>query len=115
MPNWKGRFRNMDFRRYFGQLIRKETPAWIVPVICWIGPAQMTAFETAYCNWLALAGDTPDSYLRSEALNELIEVLSTLRSEFETGTLHDCEDGNDENPIILDNTSLGTLNFSENE
>jgi hypothetical protein len=40
----------------------------------------------------------------------LIRVWHNLRSIFPVATLHDCVDGNDENPVVLDKTLLGTFN-----
>jgi hypothetical protein len=42
------------------------------------------------------------------AQDNLIAVWLQLRSEFPPATLHDCVDGNDENPVVLDKTQLGT-------
>lgn len=56
--------------------------------------------------WLAhYAGWITVSY----RLNVLIRVLSDLRSVYPVATLHDCDDGSDDNPVRLDNTTLGTL------
>jgi hypothetical protein len=37
----------------------------------------------------------------------LVTVLSNLRSTYPGATLHDCDDGSDQNPVRLDNTALG--------
>jgi hypothetical protein len=54
---------------------------------------------TNYSEWITV----------SYRLNILIRVLSDLRSNHPTATLHDCDDGSDDNPVRLDNTTLGTL------
>ncbi len=45
----------------------------------------------------------------SYQLNILIRVLSNLQSIYPSATIHDCDDGSDDNPDRLDNTILGTL------
>ncbi|MGV3604186.1 MAG: hypothetical protein ACO1N1_23390 [Dyadobacter fermentans] len=37
MPGWLPMFQNLDLRRYAERMIRLETPAHILPKICWIG------------------------------------------------------------------------------
>ena len=45
----------------------------------------------------------------SARLRRLLDVFQSLRSAYPTATLHDCDDGDDENPVRLDQTSLGTF------
>lgn len=45
----------------------------------------------------------------SYRLNKLIRIFSKLRSIYPAATLHDCDDGSDDNPVRLDNTILGNL------
>ena len=45
------------------------------------------------------------------SLNRLIAILSQLNNIYPEGTLHDCdESGPDDNPIVLNQTALGTAN-----
>jgi hypothetical protein len=37
MPGWISKFKNINFRRYAERIIRTETPAHLLPKICWIG------------------------------------------------------------------------------
>lgn len=37
MAGWMPLFQNLDFRRYAERMIRLETPAHILPKICWVG------------------------------------------------------------------------------
>ena len=37
----------------------------------------------------------------------VVNLMSKLRSVYPGATLHDCDDGSDENPVRLDNTALG--------
>ena len=55
--------------------------------------------EGFYTDWLEV----------SVLLRRLLLVFQSLRSAYPTATLHDCDDGDDENPVRLDQTTLGTL------
>jgi hypothetical protein len=112
LPGYTTRFSNMDFRAYFERIIRQELPAHILAKICWIGAEQMATFETRYRAWLEyqqghLNDNTPDE--TNQTLNELIDILNQLYTIYPKGTLHDCEDGNDDNPIVLGRTHIGDL------
>jgi hypothetical protein len=48
----------------------------------------------------------------SYRLKIVIELLSKLRNTYPAATLHDCDDGNDENPVRLNNTALGNYRLS---
>lgn len=45
----------------------------------------------------------------SYRLRIVVNLLSKLRNTYPGATLHDCDDGSDQNPVRLDNTALGTL------
>jgi len=45
----------------------------------------------------------------SYRLNILLRIFTHLKSIYPTATLHDCDDGSDDNPVRLDNTILGNL------
>lgn len=55
--------------------------------------------ESYYADWLDV----------SFRLHRLLGVFSQLRSAYPEATLHDCDDGDDDSPVRLDQTSLGTL------
>jgi hypothetical protein len=118
LPYWPERFQDMNFRRFVERTLRLEAPAHIVLKICWIDVRQMYDLEQAYAAWLqtfmqsACAGttDSPTVPL-TDSLNRLIDILSQLTNVYPEGTLHDCEEsGPDDNPIILNQTALGTAN-----
>jgi hypothetical protein len=48
----------------------------------------------------------------SYRLKIVVELLSKLRNTYPAATLHDCDDGNDENPVRLNNTALGNYRLS---
>lgn len=113
LPYWPWRFRNMHFRRYLERTIREHTPSHVAVRICWIAEQDMDAFEDSYWPWRnALATDAPDL---PEKQDRFVEVWSRLRSVFPHATLHDCVEGEDENPVVLDNTTLGTFLEGEDD
>lgn len=71
--------------------------AWGLP-----DPAALTSLRALlnefYSDWLDV----------SARLCRLLLVFQDLRSAYPTATLHDCDDGDDENPVRLDQTTLGT-------
>lgn len=111
LPYWPVRFRDMNFRRQVEHTLRLEAPAHVALKICWLDLRQMHAFEGAYRHWLehlALAQAHQEHDLPS-ALKQLLAIFTQLHSVYPQGTLHDCEDEDtSDNPIILDQTALGT-------
>ncbi len=113
LPYWPQHFKNMAFRDYFENMLRKEAPAHTLAKICWLNNDDMRRFEAAYKAWLvALANYTEDNTtitaLRT-ANDALINILFYLHSEFPEATLHDCEDSKDTNPVMLGRTILGSF------
>ena len=53
--------------------------------------------------------------IRSDALNELIKVMSSLRNVYPIATLYDCKESEAENPVSLNSTILGTFKPLEDE
>ncbi|NEP17169.1 MAG: hypothetical protein F6J97_09705 [Leptolyngbya sp. SIO4C1] len=112
LPYWPERFRDMNFRRFVERTLRLEAPAHVALKICWVDAYQMHQFDHAYRNWIeqfslnaceGSACDLPGS------LANLIDILTQLENVYPQGTLHDCEESDpDDNPIILDQTALGT-------
>lgn len=112
LPGYTTRFANIDYRRYLERLIRSELPAHVLARICWVGREQLAEFEEKYHNWLIAKAQTctekdPDAY--ATALNELLSILDELYSVYPTGVLHDCDNPDEERPIVLGQTSLGSL------
>ena len=111
LPYWPGRFTNTDFRKLMENKLRAEAPAHVFLTICWISYHHLEAFERAYKNWLLEKLKQPTNQESiSQALQNLIEILESLRNIYPVGTLHDCdEDENLENSIILNNSALGEI------
>ncbi len=114
LPYWPTRFREMNFRRLVERTLRLETPAHVALKICWVNVVQMHEFEEAYRDWLEqlhLDACRDGSCRFTAALNRLIDILSHLNNVYPEGTLHDCdESSSDDNPILLNQTALGTAN-----
>ena len=101
----------MDFRKFMDKALRREAPAHVLLNICWIDCRQMYELETKFKAWLVETGRSiPNKATTSQALSELIDILTRIRNVYPTGTLHDCEeDENLEGAIILNNSVLGTF------
>lgn len=59
----------------------------------------MGLLQASYGDWIEV----------SYRLHVLIHIFTSLKSDYPTATLHDCDDGGDDNPVRLNNTILGTL------
>ena len=110
LPYWPKRFDNMDFRRFFEKTVRLETPAHIHPKICWADQSDIIKFEKAYRDWLTeKAKKYPDPPELSKLTKNLIKIMNDIRSVYPIATLHDCEEGGDDNIVILNQSILGTF------
>jgi hypothetical protein len=115
LPASASRFRNMDFRRFAEALIRAETPAHILPKICWISKDAMMALEKRYRNWLYLKAGM-GSGDRAEILRLFIfgdegeedKGLFTVRNVYPSQNLYECDSGEDQPKFILGRTALGS-------
>lgn len=132
LPSWPERFQSTRFRQFVEKKIRLEVPAHIYVKICWISHCEMQVFENCYTDWLQRHADLPEEIngtlpltstlveddvelsqqlnQYSNSLNELIIKLHDLTTVFPLAQIHDCEnEGGDEPPITLNNTTLGSL------
>lgn len=93
------------FRRFAEETIRLEIPAHLGLKICWISNQQMEIFEPLFCDWLAeLAKEEPDKTTLTTKLTALLAEFVKLKSIYPKAYLHDCQDGNDENRVYLNQT-----------
>lgn len=100
LPYWARRFRNNDFRTFFENTIRRESPAHVLPGILWIKPQQMQAFERQFRCWLMNVG-------HSDCADKMIEILEQLENVFIDAFAVDCDTGGgNDNIIFLDKTPL---------
>ena len=121
LPAWEKRFASMDFRRFLEKTVRLETPAHVFPRICWVNEMQMSMFEDAYKDWLEAharyllrPGQRNNARYR-KALERITEILPRLKNVYPEGTLHDCEEGSERNPVILGRTGVGDLENKEKQ
>jgi hypothetical protein len=111
LPAYAGRFVNMDFRRFAEEVIREETPAHLLPKICWISRDDMARLEAAYHDGLeGRAG--ADAAARREKLVALIAALFAVKNVYPAHQLHPCDSPEDQPKFILGRTALGS---GENE
>ncbi|MEM0517023.1 hypothetical protein [Aequorivita flava] len=118
LPGWTERYSNVDFRRFLENLIQKELPAHIMAKICWIGypksfdtkgeENEMMVLEEAYKEWLFAKTDMGQKQPNTK-LKRLIKIMSTLHTIYTQGKLHDCDDDEEQQDIILGRTNLGKL------
>ncbi len=110
LPYWTERFRNMDFRGFAEDTIHRETPAHILPKFCWVSMYDMHRLETAYTDWFAENKKyKPNMNVLKTKLVTLIKTLNTLTNVYPEGHLHDCDNPSTDNPVILNQTILGTF------
>jgi hypothetical protein len=84
-------------------LIRQNDPRFCLPARLAVSPARWDALKnlllSRYAEWLTV----------SYRLAALIQRFTRLASIYPAATLHDCDDGNDDNPVRLNNTILGSM------
>nr|MBP6314678.1 hypothetical protein [Chitinophagaceae bacterium] len=120
LPGYIGRFRNLNFRIYAEQIFRQEAPAHCLLKICWVNRADFLSFQNAYKAWLNHYGkfrttqyfNNPSSTVNTKALKlhrDLLLSIKALNTIYPVGNLFDCVSSEISNPILLGNTSLGTI------
>lgn len=112
LPAYGSRFQSMDFRRFAEELIREETPAHILPKICWIDNDDMARFEKDYRDWIYLKAGA-EKAKRQEKLSRFIETLFTVRNVYPSERLHECDSGEEQPKFVLGRTALGTEDTDE--
>jgi hypothetical protein len=105
LPVYAGRFKDLDFRRFAEAVIREETPAHILPKICWVSKADMVELQKYYQDWLSLKAGT-NTEQRHEKLVNFIKQLFAVRTVYPSQKLSGCEGGDKQ--FILGQTRLGT-------
>ena len=113
LPADAGRFKNMDFRRFAEETIRRETPAHVLPKICWLGEERMAEVEKAWRAWQALL-DGSQSGSRPARLAALSDALFESKSTYPEQHLHGCDAPESQQKFILDRSPLGSLRADDN-
>lgn len=108
LPAFAGRFQNMDFRVFVEDTIRHETPAHILPKICWIDSDDMAKLEQPYRDWIDLAAGVTNAN-RAVKLQALIDALYSVKNIYPSRQLNDCNDDESKPPFLLGRTALGTI------
>ncbi|WDD96734.1 hypothetical protein [Thalassomonas actiniarum] len=115
VPCWLRRFASLDFRRFFEQTLRQETPAHIHIKICWVDQETMAAFEPAFFNWLEQKrhGIFSHGELFCQnhdlivAQNKLMTEMEKLNSHYPQSRLFMCNQDETHRPIVLNHSQLG--------
>ena len=117
LPGYSMRLRNKHFRQFAERLIRMETPAHLLPRICFVNEEYMKKFEKAHKTWIDEREKSKDplKQAKDDTLIELIKVIEEMFTIYEQGHLTDCDDDTPEkNPIILGSSQLGSLESDSN-
>ena len=118
LPGWTERYSNIDFRRFMENLIQNELPSHILAKICWIGypesydtgtdENEMMVLEDAYKAWLldktSMGQNQPITKMKN-----LISIMSSLHTIYTQGRLHNCDNDDAQQSVILGRTNLGKL------
>lgn len=115
LPYWPARFQQPPFRAFIEHSLRKEAPAHVFLRICWVDACQMYDFEQAFKKWLESMATGKDHCASTQTLNALIEILFNLRSIYPEAQLVGCEEDTPGNPVILNQTILGSANSSSDD
>ena len=108
LPAFTGRFRDMDFRHFVEETLRQETPAHILPRICWVNGDDMAVIEKAYRDWLAIRAGAATAD-RAVKIKALIDALTHAKNVYPSSGLHPCGQL-EPPPFVLGRTALGSAN-----
>ena len=108
LPAYSSRFSNMNFRRFAEEVIRTETPAHILPRICWISKDDMARLEKAYRDWIYLKAGARTAQ-RNAKLAAFRDILFAVRNVYPPQQLHECDTGEDQPKFLLGQSALGTM------
>ncbi len=107
LPAYSSRFNDMDFRRFAEALIREETPAHILPKICWINEDNMAELERLYRDWIYLKAGVEKEDRRNK-LENFIYKLYEVKSVYPQPKLRECDSEEGQDKFILGRTILGS-------
>jgi uncharacterized protein len=107
LPAFAGRFQDPGFRAFAEQVIRQETPAHLLPRVCWVDSEDMAAVEGAYRTWITL-GRNASMKTRREATAALRDVLARAKNIYPARPLLDCTSDEEKAYFVLGRSALGT-------
>jgi hypothetical protein len=105
LPAEAKRFRDMSFRRFAEEVIRQETPAHLLPKICFVSNADMIRIEKAWSAWRALLAGS-DTTGRADKFAALAKALYGAKNVYPAPTLADCAAPE---KFILGRSALGSV------
>lgn len=108
LPAWSQRLRDLEFRIFFENTLRREAPAHVLLRLFWLRPEDMFNFERQYQAWLPVA-DMPDHVDFTCRKQCLIDALNELRDAYPDAVLAGCEAGSTTFSgveVALDSTTL---------
>jgi hypothetical protein len=108
LPAYGTRFIHMEFRRYAEKLIRDETPAHILPKVCWIDKDDMAQLERAYLEWMKLKHGRSRAQ-REQKMRRFIKVLYTVKNVYPTERIYECEAQEQKSKFVIGRKSLGSF------
>lgn len=119
-PYWTRKFMVSDpklkKRTYVDKIIRQEAPAHVHLKVCWVNNFQMRLLDLHYHRWLEEnAKPCPDPDMLTGRLNALLDILGKLRNRYPEAFLHDCDDSELENTVMLNKSFLGSYHTAEDE
>lgn len=106
LPAYSSRFRNLEFRRFVETIIREETPAHILPKICWINAEDMAKLEQLYRNWIDLKAGVEKTD-RQQKLADLIAQLFAVKNVYPSRQLYECDRDETFAKFLLGQSTLG--------
>lgn len=105
LPANARRFRDPAFRRFAEEVIRQETPAHLLPKICWVSDEDMARIEGAWQAWRALL-EGSDTAFRADKLAALSKALYEAKNVYPAQPLADCAAPD---KFVLGRSALGSL------
>lgn len=106
LPAYTGRFRDFEFRRFVEETLRQETPAHILPRICWVNSDDMAEIEQAWRDWLAIRAGAATAD-RAAKIKALTDALTRAKNVYPSSGLHPCGQ-TEPPPFVLGRTALGS-------
>jgi hypothetical protein len=107
LPAYTSRFRNLEFRQFVETVIREETPAHILPKICWINGNDMAELERLYRDWIYLKAGVEKAD-RQQKLTDFITRLFAVKNLYPSRQLYECDSDEALPKFLLGQSALGT-------
>jgi len=110
LPGWAGKLANLEYRKFLEKTIRMETPAHVLPKICFVDQKQMATFETTYRAWLNYQNMMCCNVAYRNKANPytqpLINIIENLQNYYPSNPNLQACDGSNADSLILGRTNL---------